>query len=104
MNKESLAFIEKVGIFGAQNGTPRSVSRIIGYLLICEPAAQSAKQIQEGLHLSAGAVSNALSLLKRAGMIRPVSIGGTRSLLYEIDPKSWKHGRRVGRAPKHIGH
>ncbi|HSW78036.1 MAG TPA: hypothetical protein VLG36_04520 [Candidatus Chromulinivoraceae bacterium] len=90
MDKASLAFIETMGIFGAENGTPRSIYRIIGYLLICEPAAQSAKEIQDTLKLSAGAVSNALNLLRKSGMIRPISISGTRSLLYEIDPRSWK--------------
>lgn len=90
MNKDHREFVEQVGIFGATNGSQRSVARITGYLLVCDPTAQSAKQIQDALQLSAGAVNNALKLLRNSGIIRPVALPGTRSLLYELDPHSWK--------------
>jgi DNA-binding transcriptional regulator GbsR (MarR family) len=90
MDKESLAFIEKMELFWHDAGMPRSLARVIGYLLICEPVAQSAKDIREVLKLSTGAVSNALAILRSSGMVRPVSVPGVRSMLYEIDSNSWK--------------
>ncbi|HSW77294.1 MAG TPA: hypothetical protein VLG36_00670 [Candidatus Chromulinivoraceae bacterium] len=90
MDKESLAFIEKMELFGHATGMPRSLARVIGYLLICEPVTQSAKDIQETLKLSTGTVSNVLAVLRSSGMARPVSVPGMRSMLYEIDSSSWK--------------
>lgn len=91
MDTQLLGFIEQMELFGHQTGMPRSLARVIGYLLICEPAAQSAKDIQEALKLSTGAVSNALAALRSSGMVRPVSVPGVRSMLYEINSNSWKH-------------
>ena len=90
MNEKMSAFIEQMELFGHTTGMPRSLARVIGYLLICEPAVQSAKDIQEALSLSAGAVSNAIATLRASGMVRPVSTPGVRSMLYEMDSTSWR--------------
>ena len=90
MNEQTLAFIEQMELFGYDTGMPRSLARVIGFLLVCEPAAQSAKDIQDTLNLSAGAVSNTLAALRASGMVRPVSVPGVRSMLYEMDSTSWK--------------
>lgn len=97
INTNESAFIEQMEIFGHDTGMPRSLARVIGYLLICSPAAQSAKDIQAALHLSAGAVSNALAALRASGMVRPVSRPDVRSMLYEMDSTSWKRNaaRRI---------
>ena len=97
MDKKESAFIEQMELFGHDTGMPRSLARVIGYLLISDPATQSAKDIQEALHLSAGAVSNALAALRASGMVRPVSMPGIRSMLYEMDSASWKRNaaRRI---------
>jgi len=84
------AFIEQMELFGHDTGMPRSLARVIGFLLVCEPAAQSAKNLQDTLSLSAGAVSNTLAALRASGMVRPVSVPGVRSMLYEMDSTSWK--------------
>lgn len=91
MNSALLAFIEQMELFGHETGMPRSLARVIGYLLVCEPAAQSAKDIQQALKLSAGAVSNALAALRSSGMVQSVSVPGVRSMLYELNANSWKN-------------
>lgn len=87
---ELTAFIEKMGIFGIESGMPRSVARVIGYLLVCEPTYQSAEKIAADLQLSAGAVSNAVNLLQQAKLLKRVTFPGDRRYYYEFNPDGWK--------------
>jgi DNA-binding transcriptional regulator GbsR (MarR family) len=87
---ELTEFIEKMGVFGIESGMPRSVARVMGYLLVCEPAYQSAEKIASELQLSAGAVSNAVNLLQQARLLKRVTFPGDRRYYYELDPIGWK--------------
>lgn len=89
MDQPTANFIEQMGLFGLENGLPRSVARVMGYMLVCQPAHQSALEIRTELALSAGAVSNALGLLQRAGLVRRIAISNQRQLHYEIDGDGW---------------
>lgn len=98
------AFVENTGFFGLENGIPRSVARVMGYMLICEPAQQSAPDICNELQMSAGAVSNALMLLQRVGLVKRASVPGKRKLYYEIDENGWYRAieQRLKSIPKAI--
>lgn len=87
---ELTAFIEKMGVFGIESGMPRSVARVIGYLLVCEPTHQSAEKIASDLQLSTGAVSNAVNLLQQAKLLKRVTFPGDRRYYYEFNPDGWK--------------
>ena len=87
---ELTEFIEKMGVFGIESGMPRSVARVIGYLLVCEPAYQSAESIAAKLQLSTGAVSNAVNLLQQAKLLKRVTFPGDRRYYYEFNPDGWK--------------
>lgn len=87
---ELTEFVEKMGVFGIESGMPRSVARVLGFLLICEPAYQSADQIADKLKLSAGAVSNAVNLLQQARLLKRVTFAGDRRYYYEFNPDGWK--------------
>jgi len=88
---ELTVFIEKMGVFGVESGLPKSLSRVIGYLLVCEPTYQSAEQIAAKLELSTGSVSNAVNALQQATLVKRVVFPGERKYYYEFDPKGWKH-------------
>jgi DNA-binding transcriptional regulator GbsR (MarR family) len=83
-------FIETMGLFGVETGSPRSLTRVMGYLLICEPVHQLASEIQKTLELSSGSVSNALMILQHAEIVRRRTFPGDRHYYYEIDPASFK--------------
>lgn len=83
-------FIEDMTAFGSSQGIPRSTSRVLGLLLVCEPAHQSAEAIQASLNLSSGSVSNAVSMLCKVALVRRFRLPGDRKLYYEIDPDGWK--------------
>jgi hypothetical protein len=55
------AFVEEFAALGPELGLPRAMMRITAWMMVCDPPEQSARQIQNGLHLSAAAVSAATS-------------------------------------------
>jgi DNA-binding transcriptional regulator GbsR (MarR family) len=83
-------FIEAMGLFGVESGSSRSLTRVMGFLLICEPVYQSAAEIQRVLKLSAGSVSNALMILQQAEIVQRRTFSGDRHYYYQIDPASFK--------------
>ncbi len=89
LNKERQLFIEEFGLFFNEVGLPRSVGRVLGLLLICEPPHQSAEQIQDTLQLSSGSVSSAMSVLNRMGIVKRKTKTGSRRLFYELDSDCW---------------
>lgn len=92
---ELIAFIEKMGVFGMESGMQRSLARVMGFLLVCEPIHQSAEQIASTLHLSSGAVSNAVNALQQAMLVKRVTFPGDRHYYYEFDSTGWKEALTV---------
>lgn len=79
-------FIEDGGSLMAESGLPRSAGRVLAWLLICEPAHQSAEAIQKQLSLSAGSVSSAVNILQKVKLLSRLNFPGDRRLYYRIDP------------------
>jgi DNA-binding transcriptional regulator GbsR (MarR family) len=99
------AFVEQVGLL-ADSGLPRSVARVLGWLVVCEPHHQSAEQLRARLRLSAGSVSSAVTMLVRAEIVARVTFAGDRRTYYRLRPDGWlrllrtrlqllTHGRQV---------
>lgn len=82
MKEKEDQFIGYFVRFGAGIGLPKSVAQVLGYLLICNPAQQSALQMQERLSLSTGSTSRALHMLLHANIIEKVRISGDRKYYY----------------------
>jgi DNA-binding transcriptional regulator GbsR (MarR family) len=80
------AFIERCGLLMTDSGLPRSVGRVFGLLLICEPDHQSAEAIQALLQLSAGSVSAAVTTLQKATIVSRITFSGDRRIYYHINP------------------
>jgi hypothetical protein len=83
------AFVEELGALGPEVGIPRAMMRITAWMMVCDPPEQSAQQIQNGLRLSAAAVSTATRQLIAAGMLERVSRPGDRRLYYRLASGSW---------------
>ena len=62
-------FVEELGVVAFDAGVPRATVRVLAWLVVCDPAQQSAPEIQTALHLSAGAVSAATRTLIGIGML-----------------------------------
>ncbi len=83
------AFVEELGALGPELGLPRATMRITAWMMVCDPPEQSARQIQDGVHLSAAAVSAASRQLLAAGMLERVSRPGDRQTYYRLVSGSW---------------
>jgi DNA-binding transcriptional regulator GbsR (MarR family) len=79
-------YVEEWGLLFEQSGLPRMAGRVLGWLLVCEPAEQNAAQILEALAASKGSISTTLALLERFGLVEPVSRPGERRTYFRIAP------------------
>jgi DNA-binding transcriptional regulator GbsR (MarR family) len=71
-------FVEEMGQFLASLGMTPMAGRMWGWLLICEPAEQTAVEIAEALQASRGASSGTARLLANAGLARRSTRPGDR--------------------------
>jgi DNA-binding transcriptional regulator GbsR (MarR family) len=89
-------WIEAIALHFAQvGGLPLIAGRIVGWLMVCEPAEQSADQIAAGIDASRASLSTNLRLLISAGMVSVSSRRGERVRYYRIDNRAWEAAVRV---------
>lgn len=79
------AFAEELGVIGERIGMPRMNARLLGYMLICDPPAQSIADLERALGVSRASISIATRLLQASGLIRRVATPGTRGYRFELD-------------------
>lgn len=84
-SKKFAEFIEEAGVLFEYFGTTRMIGRIFGWMLVCRPPYQTAKEIGEALDASAGSISTSLRVLQQIGFIEKMGIPGQRSSYYRID-------------------
>jgi DNA-binding transcriptional regulator GbsR (MarR family) len=81
-------FVEEMGQFLASVGMTPMAGRMWGWLLICEPAEQTAADIAEALHASRGAISGTARLLGNAGLVRRATKPGDRREYFSAPPEA----------------
>ncbi|HUO48867.1 MAG TPA: MarR family transcriptional regulator, partial [Acidimicrobiales bacterium] len=86
------SFIERFGVVGDDIGLPRSMTRLLAWLVVCDPPHQSAAQIRQGLQLSAGSVSTGMNSLVRAGLAERVAFPADRRTYYRLRAAGWHEG------------
>ncbi|MFC4105664.1 GbsR/MarR family transcriptional regulator [Micromonospora zhanjiangensis] len=79
-------YAEEAGVLMAGLGLPPAAGKLFGWLMICEPAAQTSGQLVEQLGLSKGSVSTNMRLLENVGMVRRVPAPGRRGHAYQVAP------------------
>jgi DNA-binding transcriptional regulator GbsR (MarR family) len=89
-------FVEEVGIVFEQTGMPRMASRILGWLLICDPPHQSTDELTTALMASKGSISSMTRLLIQIGLIERLSLPGVRRDYFRLRPDAWHHMIRRG--------
>jgi DNA-binding transcriptional regulator GbsR (MarR family) len=81
-------FVEEMGQFLAGLGMTPMAGRMWGWLLICDPAEQTAGEIAEALHASRGAISGTARLLATSGLIRRTTRAGDRREYFSAPPEA----------------
>lgn len=77
-------FVEHAGLVLERFGLPRTAGRMVGFLLLAEPAHQSSRQLAEGLGVSKGSISTATRLLLASGSIERVGVAGAREDYFRL--------------------
>jgi DNA-binding transcriptional regulator GbsR (MarR family) len=85
-----MTFVEGLAAIGDAMGLPRTVIRLLAWLVVCDPPIQSAPQLQAGLQLSAGSVSAGMNTLVQGGFVTRFALPGDRHRYYEIGPDGWR--------------
>ncbi len=83
-------FVEEMGGLMLVQGTPRAVMRVLGWMVVCEPAEQTAPEVQQQLELSAGSVSTALRSLSESGILERVARPGDRRIYHRFSTQGWE--------------
>ena len=83
---QELTFADHVGRFYARRyAFPPMVGRVLGYLLVCEPPAQSIAELSEALLASRSAITGALDVLERLHAIQRSRAAGERMDRVRLD-------------------
>jgi len=88
---ELLAWVERVAtFFAAHFGLPPITGRIIGWLMVADPAEQSAGEIAEAIGASRASLTSNMRLLTASGMVHRLTRPGGRTTYYRIDDDMWE--------------
>jgi DNA-binding MarR family transcriptional regulator len=79
-------YAEEAAVVLAEMGLPLATGKLLGWLLICDPAAQSGAEMASALGLSKGSVSAGIRTLEASGLARRVAMPGRRGTFYEMTP------------------
>jgi DNA-binding transcriptional regulator GbsR (MarR family) len=83
---EEITFADHVGRFYARRyAFPPMVGRVLGYLLVCDPPAQSIAELSEALLASRSAITGALEVLERLHAIHRSRAAGERMDRVRLD-------------------
>ncbi len=88
-HEKLLSFADDVGLLYEDLGLPRAWGRVLGWLLVCEPALQSAEELAAVLHASRGSISMATRSLIRMGCVDRQATRADRRSYYRIQPGIW---------------
>jgi DNA-binding transcriptional regulator GbsR (MarR family) len=86
---EEKHFVEDIGLFFERMGLTRMAGRVLGVLLVSDPAAQSLTEISEALEASKSAISTATRLLVEANLIEQVPSPLPRRDYFRFKPGGW---------------
>jgi hypothetical protein len=90
VNEQEAAFVERMGQFLGSTGMTPMAGRMWGWLLICEPAEQTADEIATALQASRASISPTARLLAQLGMIRRTSRRGDRREYFSAPPGTFR--------------
>ena len=85
MTPDEAEFVDRLGLFMEMLGGTRTMGRVYGWLLICDPPQQSLTQLAEALSVSKASVSTVARQLQEGGMIERLP-SPTRQHQYRVTP------------------
>jgi hypothetical protein len=90
MNDEIWRFVDAAGDWVSKSyGFPRMTGRVFAWLLVCDPAEQTAVQLADALDASKGSISGATGTLVRIGLVDRLHVRGERADRFRLRPEAW---------------
>lgn len=87
--EDELSFADHVGRWFTQRyGMAPATGRVLGWLMICDPPAQTPAQLSEALGVSRSSIGTAVTLLERMSFIQRVRPAGERADRIRLDPEA----------------
>jgi len=94
MYLDEAEFVDRMGLFFETIGAPRTMGRLYGWLMICDPPEQSLSELAEALSASKASVSTVARQLQEGGMVERLP-SSTRQHRYRIMPGGFTHVLKV---------
>lgn len=85
MSPEEAEFADRLGLFFELLGATRTMGRVYGWLLICDPPQQSLTQLADALSVSKASISTVARQLQEGGMVERLP-SPNRQHLYRVTP------------------
>lgn len=86
---EVSAYVEAMGDLFAQLGQARIAGRVVGWLLVCDPAHQSAADLERAIGASKASISAVTRTLLASGLVETLGVAGDRRTHFRIRPGAW---------------
>jgi DNA-binding transcriptional regulator GbsR (MarR family) len=90
VDQDRLDFVEEFGMSFEQHRLPRMVGRVLGTLMVSDPAERSAEELAEELRASPGSISSATRTLVQMGLVQRFSRPGERRTYFRVRPGAWR--------------
>ena len=90
MTPDETEFVDRMGLFFEMIGGVRTMGRVYGWLMICDPPEQSLSELAATLSASKASVSTVARQLQEAGMVDRLP-SAARQHRYRITPGGFTH-------------
>jgi DNA-binding transcriptional regulator GbsR (MarR family) len=90
MSPDESEFVDRMGLFFEGLGAARTMGRVYGWLMICDPPQQSLGELATTLSVSKASISTVARQLQVAGMIERLP-SASREHRYRITPGGFTH-------------
>jgi DNA-binding MarR family transcriptional regulator len=90
MSDGEAEFVDRMGLFFETLGASRTMGRVYGWLMICDPPQQSLTELAAALSVSKASVSTVARQLQEAGMVERLP-SAARQHRYRITPGGFTH-------------
>jgi DNA-binding transcriptional regulator GbsR (MarR family) len=102
MSPEEAEFVDRMGLFFELSGGSRTMGRVYGWLLICDPPRQSLTQLADALSVSKASASTVARQLQEGGMVERLP-SPTRQHLYRVTPGGFTSVLGTQASRMHLG-
>ncbi|MBM7788044.1 GbsR/MarR family transcriptional regulator [Tenggerimyces flavus] len=94
LSPEENAFVDRMGLVMERFGGARTMGRIYGALLICDPPSPSLTELASALQVSKASISTVTRQMVEAGLIERVP-AANRQHRYRVMPGGWSQVLRI---------